>query len=130
MSAEDQRNMEAAWEAREEARATEPPRWRCERCRTWSAPCAACMAKGYAVADKGDGRMRTVGEVYRVGEWQRGPEEANTLKMPNDVLLDKPPHEVMRWIKPDYRCELWTGERWIDLERDLLSKLGAVMEDG
>lgn len=41
------------------------------------------------------------------------------IKMPNDisVQLQQPPQSSLRWIKPDYRCEIWTGERWIDLER-------------
>ena len=32
----------------------------------------------------------------------------------------------MRWT-PEGRCELWTGERWVDLERDVLKPLAWLM---
>lgn len=51
-------------------------------------------------------------------------------KLPNDTqtVLAQPPEKVARWLPPDYRCELWTGERWIDLERDVLQRLDRLEE--
>ena len=35
--------------------------------------------------------------------------------------------ELMRWRVPENRCELWTGERWVDLERDVLQPIGGFV---
>lgn len=39
------------------------------------------------------------------------------------------PHECMRWLADSGRCEIWTGERWIDLERDLMKPLAEFHDE-
>ncbi len=39
------------------------------------------------------------------------------------------PRDLMRWLDPDGRCEIWTGERWIDLERDVLKPLAKFHDE-
>ena len=47
---------------------------------------------------------------------------------PDTLTIRAENRELMRWQPPEYCCELWTGDRWIDLERDLLQHIAPLLE--